>query len=248
MNPFVPISEANVVIVDGRLDNDRLNEIKKLNIKIIPTIKCEELEESISYHPDIVIHPINHKTLIIAPNVYDYYEDKLGGMGIKLIKGERYLESKYPLDIAYNVGRLNYIAIHNFKYTDEKLKFYLKKENLELINVNQGYTKCSIAIVDEDKCITADKGIYRKLSDYGFKVLLIEPGHIILKNQKYGFIGGATGNFSKDIIMISGSLKKHPDEKRILNFIKEAQKRIIYLSDNDIVDVGTIISLNCNLS
>lgn len=246
MNPFIPIGKANVVIVDGRLDISSIDFLRKLNLKVIPTIKCEDIEESISYHPDIVIHPINHNTLIIAPNVYDYYEDKLKGMDIKLIKGDTYLASKYPFDIAYNVGRLKHIAIHNFKYTDEKLKFYLKKENLQLINVNQGYTKCSIAIIDEDKGITADYGMFTKLSNLGYEILLIEPGYITLEKQKYGFIGGATGNYSPDTIFISGNLDSHPSKDKILNFIKNAKKKIKYLSNNQIVDIGTIISLKCN--
>ena len=40
-----------------------------MNLNIIPTIECKEVSEPISYHPDIVIHPINHNTLVVAPNV-----------------------------------------------------------------------------------------------------------------------------------------------------------------------------------
>ena len=69
-------------------------DLKKLNINIIPTIACKEVAEPISYHPDIVIHPINHNTLIVAPNVFDYYEDKLHGLGIKIIKGETKLDKE----------------------------------------------------------------------------------------------------------------------------------------------------------
>ncbi len=73
------------------------------------------------------MHPVDHKSLIIAPNVFEYYEEKLYGMGINLIKGDTRLGKAYPKDIAYNVGRMEGIAVHNFKYTDEKLKYYLKK-------------------------------------------------------------------------------------------------------------------------
>jgi len=243
-NPFIPISNANIAIIDGRADNKTVNNLENLNIKVIRTLKCNDVQESISYHPDIVIHPINHNTLIIAPNVYDYYEEKLWGMGINILKGETVLQCKYPGDIAYNVGRLKDIAIHNFKYTDEKLKFYLKKEDIAFVNVNQGYSKCSLLVVDDISGITADLAIYNKLSELGYNMLLIQPGYINLENEKYGFIGGASGNYSMDTIILSGSLDNHPDNLKIKSFINDKNKKIIYISNETITDIGTIITLN----
>lgn len=242
-NPFIPKKIANLVIIDRRIDENSVKTLEKLELKIIKTIKCEEVDESISCHPDIVIHPINHNTLMIAPNVFDYYADKLYGMGIKLIKGESFLGRKYPEDISYNVGRLKGVAIHNFKYTDEKLKYYLKKENLEFIDITQGYAKCSLAIIGESSGITSDIPMYRKLTSMGFKILLVEPGHILLKGQKYGFLGGTNGSMSKDELLFSGSFKNHPNNDKILDFMYKNNKKITYLSDKRIVDIGTIISL-----
>lgn len=246
-NPFIPLDKADAVIIDGRVNQEVLDSLKKLNLKIIKTTKCKDVEDSISYHPDIVIHPISHNTFVVAPNVFDYYDDKLSPLGIKLIKGEKFLECKYPLDIAYNVGRIYGAAIHNFKHTDKVLKFYLKKQGLKLIDINQGYTKCSMSIVNQNSIITADSVIYKKLTDFGYRVLLISPGNIDLKNQKYGFIGGSTGNLSKDTMLFSGVLKSHPDEEKIKKFIFENNSKIKYLSKENIMDIGTIISFKSNL-
>lgn len=244
-NPFIPIKHANTVIVAGDADEEIIASLKKLKLNIIPTIKCLEVDDSISYHPDIVIHPVDHSTLVIAPNVFDYYKDVFKGTNMKLIKGEKKLGVKYPDDIAYNVGRMHGIAIHNFVSTDEVLKFHLKEQGLEFVNVKQGYSKCSIAIVDEQSAITADKSIHQELSDRGYSILLVEPGYVELKNQKYGFIGGATGNFSKDIFLFSGVLDGHPDKENILRFLKNKNITIDFLANKSIVDIGTIISLNC---
>lgn len=245
-NPFIPIKNADTVIIAGNVDAEIINYLKKLELNIIPTSKCIDVDDSISYHPDIVIHPVNHNTLVIAPNVFDYYKDILKGSNLKLIRGEKKLKVKYPDDIAYNIGRMKNIAIHNYDHTDEVLKFHLKKEGLELINVKQGYSKCSMAIVDEVSAITADKPIYEALTERGYSILLIEAGYITLENQKYGFIGGATGNYSKDLLLFSGLLDQHPDKESILKFIKNKNKSIHFLSNKNIVDLGTIISLNCN--
>jgi hypothetical protein len=244
-NPFIPLRCADTVIVAGNADREIIESLKRFNLNVIPTIKCVGVDESIAYHPDIVIHPINYKTLVIAPNVYDYYHDRLSATGLKLIRGEKKLGVKYPNDIAYNIGRMKNIAIHYLNYTDEVAKFYLKKEGLDLINIKQGYTKCSMAIVDDTSVITADRPIFEILKSKGYSVLLIEPGHIKLENQQYGFIGGATGSYSKDLIFLSGRLDRHPDGKKILEFIYNKRKKIHYLSSKKIVDLGTIISLNC---
>lgn len=244
-NPFIPKTVGNTAIVDGRISSEILKNLKRLNLNIIPTIQCKEVSKPISYHPDIVLHPINHNTLIVAPNLFDYFDEKLYGMGIEIIKGEKELNKDYPEDIAYNVGRIGNFAVHNFKYTDEKLKYYLKKENLELIHIEQGYTKCSMAIVDDKAVITADYPLYKKLSSLDIDVLLINPGYIHLKGYPYGFIGGTSGNLSKDIIMLSGRFYDHPDKEKILNFLKKYRKKIIWLSDEKIIDIGTIISLYC---
>ncbi len=243
-NPFIPIDKSNVAIIDGRAKEDILKRLEDLNIKVIKTMKCQELQDGISFHPDMVMHPVNHKLLVVAPNVFDYYDDILSNLGIIVLKGEKPITSKYPDDIAYNVGRLGNYAIHNLKYMDEKLKYYLKKENIDLLNVNQGYSKCSLAIVDEKSGITSDKGIYEILSKKGMDMLLIQPGYIGLEGYNYGFIGGALGNYSKNQILFTGTLDKHPDFLRIQSFLNNRKIEIRYLSQDDIVDLGTIITFN----
>ena len=244
-NPFIPNKRANTVIIDGRVNTDIKKNLKDLGVNIIPTIECKEVSKPVSYHPDIVLHPINHNTLIIAPNVFDYYEEILYGMGIRLIEGETQLGKSYPMDIAYNVGRIGNFAIHNLKYMDEKLRFYLKKEGLEFIDIKQGYTKCSMAIVDENSIITSDYPIYKKLKNLGFNLLLIKPGYIKLEGHIYGFVGGTCGNLSKEEIIFSGKFVDHPEREKILYFIEKRNKKIIWLTNDNIQDIGTIISLYC---
>ena len=55
MNPFIPINLANIAIVDARVSIEIEYNLKRLGMHIVKTIKCKDVEESISYHPDIVI-------------------------------------------------------------------------------------------------------------------------------------------------------------------------------------------------
>lgn len=246
INPFLPNGKADIVIMDGRVDKEILNNIKKFGVEIILTIKCNELYEAISYHPDVVMHPINHKTLIVAPNIFDYYKDIFADKPIKLIKGEKKLNRNYPNDIAYNVARVSRYAIHNVKYTDEKLKYYLKKEGVEFIDVKQGYSKCSIATIGEREIITSDPSIIKKCSNYDINILSIEEGFIDLPEMKHGFIGGSTGVISKDQVLFTGTYEHHPDSEKIKNFLKKYGKTLKFLSNKKIIDIGSIIPFKYN--
>lgn len=244
MNPFIPIKSANLAIVDGRISREIEENLIRLGLKIIKTIKCNNVDESISYHPDIVIHPINHKTLVIAPSVFDYYKLALKDFDVKVIKGEKRLGREYPDDIAYNIGRIGNLAIHNFKHTDSLTKYYLSKENLEFVDIKQGYSKCSLAVLGEKAAMTSDYGIYNKLSDLGYNILLIQAGYIGLQGQTYGFIGGTNGNISKDKTVFSGSFNNHPNRDAIVRFMEKNKIDFEILSKERITDIGTIIALN----
>ncbi|MTI49530.1 MAG: hypothetical protein FH761_16985 [Firmicutes bacterium] len=244
-NPFIPKGKADLFVVDGRA-KEIISELERMNTKVISTIRCPKLYDAISYHPDIVMHPISHKKIIVAPEVYEYYKEKLKKYGFEILKGEKKLKEKYPNNIAYNVARIFNYAIHNFKYTDEKLKFYLKKEGIELVNVKQGYTKCSVSIVGEKAIMTSDISIYKTLGKLGIDTLLIEQGYIELPGINYGFIGGSTGLLSDKELLFTGRYDDHPSRNNINNFLKKNQVMANIITSEKIIDLGSIIPLNCN--
>lgn len=241
-NPFLPINKASLAIIDKRANNEIKKNLTSYGLKIIETCECKELYDSISYHPDIVIHPITPKKVVVAPNVYDYYKDILSFYDIEAIKGEKKLARNYPDNIAYNVARISRYAIHNTKYTDEKLKYYLNKEDIDFINVKQGYSKCSSAIIGNNAIITSDMSIYKELTKYNIDVLLIQEGHIELPGLNHGFIGGATGMLSERDLLIAGEIAQHPSYLKIINFLKKHNVNPIILSNHTIIDIGSIIT------
>lgn len=243
ISPFVPLNKSSIAIVDGRVSKEIVDNLKINKLDVMLTCKCEELYDAISYHPDIVIHPINRKTLIIAPNVYEYYREIFKNKGINLIKGEKKLQRNYPDNVAYNVARVGRYAIHNFRYTDEKLKFYLLKEGAEFIDVKQGYSKCSVSIINNNAIITSDPLIYKKCIEKSIDTLLIDSGFIMLPGLNYGFIGGATGLLSPNELLITGNLDTHPNRAQIKFFMEKHGVFPIFLSTKEIIDLGSIITL-----
>jgi len=109
------------------------------------------------------------------------------------------------------------------------------------IAVKQRYARCSVCIVDAQSIITADHGIARAAAACGVDVLEISPGHICLDGFNYGFIGGASFKLAADKLAFTGSLRHHPDEKRILGFLEDRKIQPVYLSDCPLQDIGSAV-------
>ncbi|HHQ5600212.1 TPA: DUF6873 family GME fold protein [Clostridioides difficile] len=241
--PFILDDDLCLALVDKRISYLMENELKLRNIEIIKTIECKELYESIKYHPDICICNLGKGDIIVAPNVYNQYKELLSRYKFNIIKGEANLLNRYPYDIPYNIAIVGDYAIHSFKYTDKAILDYIENNKLKKINIEQGYSKCSICIVDRTSIITSDKGIWKSMKNTEIECLLIEKGHINLFEMNYGFIGGCTGLISKDKLAFCGDVKKHPDYERIKSFVESKNKEIVTLSCENLLDIGSIVPL-----
>ena len=156
---------------------------------------------------------------------------------------ENYLSAKYPGDIRYNACSTGKYFIHNLKYTDEALLNRAKELGLKLIDVKQGYAKCSIVVVDEDSIITYDEGIVHECENVGLSVLQISPGNVRLDGYSTGFIGGTSGKVGNEIIF-NGDLSLHPDFDRIKTFIEERGLILKYFPEYELTDIGSIIEVD----
>ena len=164
-----------------------------------------------------------------------------------VICGKNKVGSKYPLDVLYNVCSIGENVIHNFKYTDEKILEIIQKEKLNMIDINQGYSNCSIAVIDDKSVVVTDKKIAEKLIENDIDVLLLEENLDIklLKNDgKYskmnGFIGGCMARV-KNKIIIFGDISKIDKEKKIRNFIQSRNLEIVYFNGLDVIDYGGVL-------
>lgn len=220
-----------MLIIDARFV-DKAKELWGRNHQIIPSYTCKNLQTPVSSHPDMTILPIGD-VFVCAPESYEYYKRFLGE---RLLCGKTYLSSHYPNDIAYNVLIYKDIALGKIDYIDSVVSDELKKRNFRLINVNQGYAKCSCAVCD-DGVITADDSIYKALCECGIKTLKITPGNVKLEGYDYGFIGGASGVIDGKLTFF-GDVSKHPDYLKIKEFCD-----FDYFSEFPLTDIGTIFCI-----
>lgn len=231
------------IIIDERMRQIEKIKLKELGYEIIEIKKSNKVYPEISSHVDIFTCKIGEK-IVVEPSQYV----NMPKMSF-LIKGNEEIEAKYPYDIKYNVCTIGKRALHNFKYTDSVLKDELIKQGYELINTTQGYTNCSIAVIDENSAIVTDKGLYKILQKHNIDVLYLEyePDIKLLNSGKYsnrnGFIGGAISRIGEKIIVF-GDLNKIDINGKIRQFINQKGTQIIDFQGLDAIDYGGIVEIS----
>ncbi len=179
--------------------------------------------KAVSNHPDIFM--FYDKKLFIEKNI------DLDGVPCEEIGNE------YPEDVKFNIAKIDNYIICNEQYISDIIKRHIKENNYEIINVKQGYAKCSTLIIKHG-IITSDKGIYKACKGK-VDALLIEEGDILLPPLSHGFIGGSAVYFN-DIVFFNGDITKHRNYEKIREFILRRGLEIRYI-DRPLMDIGSFI-------
>lgn len=215
MNTTYISKDANEILIDYL-------KIKGCTIK---TISSENVvDKGISNHPDIFLCRMGYKKS--DPIFFAQKND---------------LSFHYPGDVAFNAACTGKYFIHNTKLTNPKLLEKAKSMGMNIIHVKQGYTKCSIVVVDENSIITYDKGIATACQTHPeLDVCLVRPGFVRLDGYDTGFIGGCSGRIGDEVIF-NGNLPKHPDFKKIVSFVQSKGLSVKYFEQYELTDIGSII-------
>lgn len=230
-----------LVIVDYRIDIDEIQVLKTLGYDVLSCPPSRNLYEAINGHPDILLHIMSNKDILVHKDMEIDFINKLKAYNKNVFFSKNSLESRYPKDIMLNAVNIDNFFIHNLKFTDETLRNHVK--NKKLINVKQGYTKCSTALISDSAIITSDTSIAKAMYNEGFDVLLIPPGDIILPGLNYGFIGGCCGLLEKNILAFYGDLNFYAYGYEIINFLKKHKVEPVFLRNGKLVDRGSLFSL-----
>lgn len=228
-----------ICFVDYRTTENEINSLKKLNYDVIKIPKDNNLYEAINGHTDIQLNIINKHTLIVNKNINLSFKELLKTKNINFIESDSTLSSKYPNNISLNAYITDNYLVHNLKFTDKKILEYCK--NKKIINVNQGYTKCSILPLREKAIITNDTGIYNTLKNENFDILLLPFGDIELSGFNYGFIGGVGGMISSNSMAFFGSLDNYSFGNEVKKFLYKYDIKPIYLNNTKLIDRGSLL-------
>lgn len=228
------------LIVAKNITSSIITALESHGFDLVFTKENTNLLPGLTMHPDMQAAKVGN-TLICDKALYGYYMDALSESGCTVVCGETKCRCNYPEDVAYNVKVMGDYVFHNFKHTDKKLLEYIEYKNK--LDVNQGYSGCSICNVCENALITADTGIDRTAKKAGISSLLISPGHIALEGFDYGFIGGASFEYDGKVYFF-GDVTCHPDYKKIKDFITLNNKEIVCLTKEYLTDYGSAIAFD----
>ena len=152
------------------------------------------------------------------------------------------IERDYPRNIALNAAVLGKTIVCRTDALDHRVKAYSEAHGYRLLNVRQGYAKCSCSIVSDNALITADHSIVRTLKEEKIDVLQIGQGRVRLTGADCGFIGGASGyDRDQQTLYFSGNIRRHPDYARIKAFCDKHHTAIVSLTEDTLTDIGGML-------
>ena len=227
--------KTNFILCDCRISIKCLSKLKELGKIPILMPPFSKLSESVASHPDMLIFP-GGDCLYTHRDYYKENKSLFDSLPVKAVTTDEYINSTYPDDILFNAFAIGGRVFGK----KDKITKLIKSE---VVNVNQGYSKCSTAVISDSAIITEDKGIAKRALEFGIDVLAVESGHVNLSPFEYGFLGGASGLIDEGVIAFCGDVKLHPEYSSIFNFCNKHKVQIISLSDEKLYDYGSLISI-----
>lgn len=216
-------------------------KLQKMGYKLVFMPQVSALDTPICAHPDMSVINIGqkwfaandiHDTLMFLKNCE--FVSRADCVGNNL---------SYPFDVAFNGAVVGKRLICNSKYISRHILDYVLKSDFEIVDVKQGYTKCSVCVVDDNSIITEDKGVADKCANAGIDVLLLKTHGVKLDGFENGFFGGCSGKLSDGHLVFAGCIEEHAEYKEILEFCTVRGVKPVSLSDEPLYDVGSIIEV-----
>ncbi len=229
-----------IVLVDSRLPHSVINRLGKVAEPILLEPQ-PGVYEAISAHPDIFFCLVGG-ILVHSPTLNSTLLDKLVIRGITLVTGTQTPTANYPDSAIYNAVVTNNYLIHHNSAVETTILLLSRQRNLKSIWVRQGYTRCNLLPLNNNRFITSDRGILRTLSLAGLQVFYYPPDDILLPGFSYGFIGGTAG-VCEQKVFFTGLPQDENVRKSMETFIEEAGMGVEYLSEGRLIDCGSLLFL-----
>lgn len=216
-----------------------VSAIQKMGHKVIASDTIDIFHKTEQRHADMQVLTIKNDVFILQ---------ECNGLKRKLEKYNPIICRKsagksYPENVILNFLYFKNCLFGKIDAIDNSVKEYCFSNNIKIVNVNQGYCRCSTLVISDNAVITADKSIESAIKSEGTDVLRISEGHIRLEGFDYGFIGGASAEIDGTIYFL-GNIKSHPDYNIIKKFIYEHNKKIkILCQEMPLTDIGGLVKM-----
>lgn len=238
LNPNLPNSKVKTVIT-GKVPESVSDALSTNHIDVLHIDKSAVLSSPVGFHADLQCIHLG-KDKILLSNEQTRLEKVLKSKGFSVVVTDSICTS-YPLDCKLNVTILNNKIICNKNIIDKSIEAYISENNLEIVSVKQGYSRCAVCVVRSNAIITEDESIKNACEKANIDVLLIRKGFVRLDGYKYGFIGGASFKIDSDTVAFTGNICRHPDFENIKSFLYKHNAKYLCLNEEALTDVGGIL-------
>lgn len=233
-------SKIKNIIISYRANKELLEYLDMFGIKVIKTIPVN-VDKNIDDHPDVQVFPVSTKKLIVVPEAFDYYKDRLKDLNVEIIKGESKLGNKYPEDVYYNISKVGKYYIGKKNFIDKVIEREMDKLNYEKLFVKQGYARCSCVELTEGVALTSDSSIYESLKAKDLTIEKFTQEGISLPGYDEGFLGGTCGMIDHNKILFSGDIRNYKDYNKLMKFLENNKIRVFFPRHSKLVDIGGLI-------
>lgn len=238
-NPNLPQNAVSLVAISSSA-GESINKLNTLGIETLKINPDHSFPTPVNSHADLqLLHMGNN--LIFSQNEHLFSGESDEKFFQHIINEKP--GNKYPDDVRLNCAFIGKNIICNEKTVSREILEYGYMNGFNIINVSQGYSKCSICILNENSIITDDESIFTAVGKFLNDAELISKGSIVLKGYNYGFIGGCCGKIDKDKIAFNGMIESHKDCKKIMDITQRNNIKIIELCDSALTDIGGILPL-----
>lgn len=223
----------SLLFVSEDLPEEQREFFQTIGLKVVPLPAYERLDAPVAKHADMLLFPTEDGLLLPR----DYYEANKGVFeGVRIIYTDEEFSPQYPKDVRLNALETDKGIICRADSVSERIRSMGKP----IINVAQGYARCTVCKVDENAIITADPSIAIAAKDNGIDVLQICGGEIRLPGYSYGFIGGCSVRIG-DTMYFTGDITAHPDYDSIEAFLGSHGVKPYSLSEDILTDYGGFV-------
>lgn len=232
-------------LIDNRMCDSQTHALGRYAENILRLPPHPLLPAPVASHPDMLMWIYGRQVVTYADYIPVAKEVflRLEGAGYSIVPYEKSPSPQYPFDIALNCATVGDKIIASQKHMSESIKEISLIRGLQILDVKQGYAKCSTVVVSDTAIITADASIEKTALKAGIDVLKVSPCQVELDGYNTGFLGGASGT-TTDAVIFCGNIDLHSDATRIKDFCARHGKQTVSLSDEPLYDYGTIMFLD----
>lgn len=237
--PNLPSKKAALAAVSCTA-GELAEKIREYGVEICLVPSLAYLPLGISSHSDIQLLPVGRGTLfycaeqVFDKSVLDLFPQKIP---VSITDGS------YPHDSVLNAAVVGNNVICNSRVIAPQVLSELMHFGYNIINVKQGYSKCSVCVLSDNAIITDDIGIYKAAQNVINDVTFVSKNSVLLEGFNYGFIGGCCGKISADTIVFNGSIESHKDANIIIDSLARNGLNAVELPHKRLEDIGGIIPL-----